>query len=184
MSRDASAVITRLSGEDLCEAADGFAGLLLDAVEGGASLGFLASLDRAGAAAWWRALAPAVEAGELMVWAVRGPDGIDGTISLAFERKANGRHRAEIVKLMVRRRARGRGLGRALLAAAESAAAAAGVTLLLLDTETGSAADHLYRAEGWTPYGLVPGYASDPGGILRDCSFFYKNLNSADQISG
>jgi ribosomal protein S18 acetylase RimI-like enzyme len=76
----------------------------------------------------------------------------------------------------VHRRARGRGLGRELLATAERAAAAHGLTLLLLDTETGSAADHLYRAAGWTCYGVVPGYAADPHGTPRDCSFFYKEL--------
>ncbi len=171
-----SHTITRLSGADLRDDAGGLADLLIDAVDGGASLGFLASLDRAAATTWWQALAPAVDTGDLVVWAVHGPAGVDGTISLAFERKANGRHRAEILKLMVRRGARGSGLGRALLAAAEGAAVRAEVTLLLLDTETGSPAEHLYRAAGWTPYGSVPGYATDPGGVLRDGSFFYKAL--------
>ena len=65
---------------------------------------------------------------------------------------------------------------RRLLATAEHAAAAHGLTLLLLDTETGSAADHLYRAAGWTRYGIVPHYAADPDGTPRDCSFYYKEL--------
>ena len=97
-----------------------------------------------------------------------------GTVSLALESRPNGRHRAEVVKLMVHPSARGRGLARALLATAEAAAAAAGADLLLLDTETDSSAEHLYRSAGWTRYGVVPGYAADPHGTLRDCSFFYK----------
>jgi hypothetical protein len=63
-----------------------------------------------------------------------------------------------------------------LEATAEDAAVRAGVTLLLLDTATGSAGDHLYRAAGWTRYGIVPGYASDPAGSLEDGSFYYKRV--------
>jgi ribosomal protein S18 acetylase RimI-like enzyme len=114
--------------------------------------------------------------GSLTVWVAHGPDGITGTVSLALERKPNGRHRAEIVKLMVHREARGQGLARALLTTAEQAAARAGATLLLLDTETDSAAERLYRTAGWTRYGIVPDYAADPDGSLQDCSFYYKRL--------
>jgi ribosomal protein S18 acetylase RimI-like enzyme len=168
--------ITRLSPDEFHDSVKGLADLLTDVVAGGASLGFLASLDQDEAAGWWSAQEPAVADGSLIVWAGRSPDGVDGTISLALERKANGLHRAEVAKLMVHRRARGQRLGRALLATAEQAAAEAGRTLLLLDTETASAAEHLYRSAGWTRYGIVPGYASDPHGALRDSTFFYKTL--------
>lgn len=156
------------------------AALLVDAVEGGASLGFLPPLGLREAAAWWDALAPAVEDGGLIVWAAAGPHGLTGTISLLPCDKANSRHRAEVLKLMVHREARGRGLGRELLAAAEQGAARAGCTLLLLDTETGSGAEFLYRAAGWTRFGVVPGYAvSAATGTPRDCSFFYKDISAA-----
>jgi len=69
-----------------------------------------------------------------------------------------------------------RGLGRALLRTAEQGAAAAGLTLLVLDTVAGSPADHLYGSAGWTRYGVVPGYAADPSGVLEDVSFYYKRL--------
>ncbi|WP_420160619.1 GNAT family N-acetyltransferase [Nocardiopsis sp. CNT-189] len=85
-------------------------------------------------------------------------------------------HRAEVVKPMVAPSARGRGLGRRLLEAAERYAAEAGATLLLLDTETGSAADRLYASAGWTGYGVVPDHTAEPGGALRDCTFFYKRI--------
>jgi ribosomal protein S18 acetylase RimI-like enzyme len=99
-----------------------------------------------------------------------------GTISLAFPDKPNSRHRAELVKLMVHRDARGRGLGRRLLATAEEAAAAAGITLLHLDTETDSPAEHLYRAAGWTRIGAIPDYAAAPDGVLRPTSIYFKKL--------
>ncbi|GAB2800364.1 GNAT family N-acetyltransferase [Actinoallomurus bryophytorum] len=168
--------ITRLSADALRDHIEGLAALLAESVAGGSSLGFLMPFDHDAAAAWWRTRQAAMADGGLLVWAAGGPGGVTGTVSLALESKPNGRHRGEIVKLMVRSDARGRGLARALLATAEDAALRAGVTLLLLDTATGSAADHLYGATGWTRYGIVPGYAADPAGSLEDCSFYYKNL--------
>ena len=168
--------ITRLTAADFAAHVPALAGLLVDAVAGGASVGFLAGLDEAAAVAWWQGRAAAVAGGSLGVWVADGPDGVIGTISLAYPDKPNARHRAEVVKLAVHRAARGRGLGRDLLATAEQAAAAAGITLLLLDTETGSAAERLYESAGWQRYGLVEDYAADPSGSLKDCSFLVKRL--------
>jgi len=184
--------LSRLSAADFPAAAADLAGLLADTVADGASLGFLSPFGHAEAAAWWTDRVPAVAGGSLLVWLARdaspassfsasplggvaadAPAAV-GTVSLALESRPNGRHRAEVVKLMVHPSARGRGLARALLATAEAAAAAVGADLLLLDTETDSSAEHLYRSAGWTRYGVVPGYAADPHGTLRDCSFFYK----------
>jgi GNAT superfamily N-acetyltransferase len=173
--------VRRLAPREFADAVPALADLLVDAVAGGASLGFLAPLGHAEAATWWQSKAAAVDAGDLVVWVAdsvvdaAGGD-CQGTVSLSFDRIANGRHRSHVSKLMVHRGARGRGLGRALLDTAEQAAAAAGSTLLLLDTETGSPAEHLYRRAGWTSYGVVPRYASDPSGALRDCTFFSKEL--------
>ncbi|MBJ3807178.1 GNAT family N-acetyltransferase [Streptomyces flavofungini] len=158
--------------------------LLVDAVDGGASVGFLAGLDRESAADWWRGRAADVTAGRVATWVVRanGGEGVGdagrviGTVSLAFAAKPNARHRAELVKLLVHREARGRGLGRSLLALAEREAARAGVTLLLLDTETDSPAETLYASAGWTRTGVVPDHAADPAGMLRPTTFLYKSL--------
>ncbi|MCF3135913.1 GNAT family N-acetyltransferase [Streptomyces olivochromogenes] len=159
--------------------AEELAELLVDTVAGGASVGFLAPLDRAEAAAWWEGRAAAVAAGQLAVWVARGEDGrVAGTVSLAFPDKPNSRHRAELVKLMVHRSGRGRGLGRGLLATAEEAAAAAGITLLHLDTETGSPAEHLYRSADWTRVGDIPDYAASPAGVLRPTALYYKHLGT------
>ncbi|MGX1315949.1 GNAT superfamily N-acetyltransferase [Streptomyces calvus] len=153
--------------------------LLADTVAGGASVGFLAPLDHAAAVAWWRERSEAVAAGRLAVWAAyEEPGRVLGTVSLALQDKPNSAHRAELVKLMVHRAARGRGLGRGLLAVAEEQAAARGITLLHLDTETGSPAEHLYRSSGWTPAGTVPDYAADPAGVLRPTTIYYKRLGA------
>ncbi|MEU6391753.1 GNAT family N-acetyltransferase [Streptomyces sp. NPDC046939] len=151
--------------------------LLADTVNEGSSLGFLDGLTPSSAADWWRARTPAVERGELTVWAAVDAHAgrCVGTVSLARSDKATGRHRAEVIKLMVHSAARGKGLARALLATVERAAAEAGVSLLVLDTETGSPAETLYRAEGWTEAGVIPDYAADPAGTLRPTTVFYKH---------
>ncbi|WP_030248522.1 GNAT family N-acetyltransferase [Streptomyces sp. NRRL S-455] len=166
----------RLDETLLLEYAGGLAGLLTETVNGGASVGFLAPLGRAEALAWWEQRAADVAAGRLAVWAAHDGHRVLGTVSLAFPDKANSRHRAELVKLMVRPDARGRGLGRRLLATAEDAAASAGVTLLHLDTETGSPAERLYRSAGWTPIGAIPDYAASPAGELRPTTIYYKQV--------
>ncbi|MFF4248688.1 GNAT family N-acetyltransferase [Streptomyces sp. NPDC001822] len=175
--------IVSVSGPELVTYADELATLLIEAVEGGASVGFLAPLERTSAAAWWRERAAAVESGSQQVWIARDDTQVVGTISLARTALPNAAHRAEVAKLVVRPSARGRGIGRALLAAVEEWAAAAGLTLLVLDTETGSDAERLYRSEGWTPCGSVPDYAADPYGALRATTFYYRALGRPE-VSG
>ncbi|MGH4036080.1 GNAT family N-acetyltransferase [Actinomycetota bacterium Odt1-20B] len=167
---------TRLTATELGTCADELAELLTDAVDGGASVGFLAPFGRAAAAAWWRSLGPSVEQGLRDLWVARTDGRLLGSIGLAYADKPNSRHRAEVFKLIVHREARGQGLGRALLAHAERAAADAGVTLLLLDTETDSPAELLYRSAGWAEVGVVPDHAADPAGVLRPTTFLYKRV--------
>ncbi|GHH28210.1 N-acetyltransferase [Streptomyces rubradiris] len=169
--------IERWNGDRIRARADGLAALLTDTVAAGASVGFLAPLGHTEAVAWWRERAAAAAAGRLAVWAaLDATDRVTGTVSLDFPGKPNSRHRAELVKLMVHRCARGRGLGRRLLTTAERAAAADGRTLLHLDTETGSPAERLYRSAGWTEAGTLPDYAASPAGELRPTTLYYKRL--------
>ena len=172
-------IVTRLDHAQLLAHVDELAELLSSVVDGGASVGFLAPLDRTAAAAWWKGRADAVAAGQLAVWSAHDGHRTLGTVSLAFPDKPNSRHRAELVKLMVHRDARGQGLGRRLLVTAEEAAAAAGVTLLHLDTETDSPAEYLYGTAGWTRAGVIPDYAADPAGVLRPTTLYYKHLVAA-----
>ncbi|MFJ6015646.1 GNAT family N-acetyltransferase [Streptomyces sp. NPDC092952] len=169
--------IAPVSGPELITYADELAALLMDAVADGASVGFLAPLDRTAAAAWWRERAGSVEGGPLRIWIARDGERIAGTISLARATLPNARHRAEVAKLMVRGSARGRGLGRTLLDTVERSAADAGISLLVLDTESGSPAERLYRAAGWTESGSIPNYAADPAGALRPTTLYYKEID-------
>lgn len=168
--------VSRLGGPELLASVEELADLLTDTVAGGASIGFLAPLDRAEAVDWWRERAAAVSRGGLAVWVARAGGRVIGTVSLAFPDKPNSRHRAELVKLMVHRDGRGQGLGRGLLTTAEQAAVAAGITLLHLDTETDSPAETLYRSAGWIRLGAIPDYAAAPTGTLRPTTIFYKQV--------
>lgn len=173
---------TRLAPAEFPAYVDALGALLADVVQGGSSLGFLHGLTPDEAATWWRdCVGPSVERGGTAVWVALDTDEAGrshciGTISLAFTEKPNGRHRAEVVKLMVHGGTRGTGLGRTLLATAERAAAEAGVTLLVLDTETGSPAESFYRKAGWGEVGVIPDYAADPAGVLHPTTLFCKRL--------
>ncbi|MET9620690.1 GNAT family N-acetyltransferase [Streptomyces sp. NPDC006464] len=179
----APARIERLPAARIREhAADGLAALLVDAVDGGASLGFLAPLDPAEAVGWWLAVAEETERGARTVWTAHGPgDVVLGAVTLVRGDKANGRHRGEIARLIVHRAARGQGLGGRLLAAAEEHAAGEGLTLLVLDTQTDSPAERLYRRAGWTAAGTIPDFAADPAGTLRPTTLYYKQLGTLPQ---
>ncbi|MEU6017989.1 GNAT family N-acetyltransferase [Streptomyces sp. NPDC047515] len=179
--------IVPVSGPELITYADELAALLVETVNGGSSVGFLAPLERDTAAAWWRERAGAVDTGHLRVWIARDGERVTGTIGLVRAPLPNARHRAEVAKLMVRPSARGQGLGRSLLAAAERSAADSGITLLVLDTESGSPAERLYRSAGWTECGTIPDYAADPAGVLKPTTLYYKSVGfvpkSSDQAA-
>jgi GNAT superfamily N-acetyltransferase len=152
------------------------AAVLVDAVEHGASVHFMAGLTTEDARGFWRSQLPGIAAGEKVL--LVGEDGsrLVGTVMLVFAPQPNAPHRAEIGKMLVHSSLRRRGIGRSLLAAAEDAARAAGRTLLLLDTETGGAGDLLYRSRGWIEIGTVPGHAFKTDGRLAPTTLFYKWL--------
>jgi ribosomal protein S18 acetylase RimI-like enzyme len=149
---------------------EGLALLLLDATAAGASVGFLDSTTLEEATEWWRATIGKAA----IVLVARDEDGIAGTLQLRPASMPNQRHRADIAKLLVHRRARGKGLGRMLMEEIERRARSAGFTLLTLDTKRGDAAESLYRRAGWTEVGVIPGYALNPDGSFCDTVIFYK----------
>jgi ribosomal protein S18 acetylase RimI-like enzyme len=167
-------VITRATAVPAEELAD----VLVDAVESGASVGFLAGLDRAEAVAWWSRLSQAVADGTLLLWVAEVDGRVVGTVQVRLAALPNARHRAELAKLLVHRSARGRGVGRELMRAAERGAADAGVALLVLDTETGSPAEGIYTSMGWTTVGVIPDYALDPEGKLSPTTILYKVITA------
>jgi GNAT superfamily N-acetyltransferase len=151
--------------------------LLVDSVEGGASVGFVWPMTRAKAETWWEDTLASHALGERLIFAAQAPGRLDGTVQLIPSPKENQAFRADLTKLLVHRRARRQGLGALLMRAAEDEARRMGRTLLTLDTETGSAAERLYARLGWTKYGEVPAYATSPDNRSRDAvSFFYKVL--------
>jgi GNAT superfamily N-acetyltransferase len=150
--------------------------VLIDCVEGGASVSFMLPIARATAIAFWRSVAAGVDRGErILVIAENTAGHIIGTVQIILAQAENQPHRADIAKMLVHRRARRHGVGAALLAAAETAALRAGKTLLVLDTASGDA-ERLYAKLGWQRCGVIPGYALLPGGGLCDTTFFYRAL--------
>lgn len=157
--------------------------LLVDAVESGAAVSFLASLTPERAAEWWRATLAAARPGAIFLVA-RDGEGIAGTVQLHPAWAPNQPHRAEIAKLLVHRRCRRTGLGTRLMEAVEAAARDAGFTLLTLDAKRGEPAERLYRNRGWIAAGTIPGYALDPDGTPHDAVLLYKPLVSRDRSPG
>lgn len=150
--------------------------VLIDCVEGGASVSFMAPLTRERARTFWRRVAAAANAGDRAVLVAEDGHGICGTVQLIFDLPENQPHRADLAKMLVHRRVRRQGVGEALLRAAESEALASRRTLLVLDTVTGSAADRLYTRMGWVRVGEIPDYALMPDGAPCPTTYFYRRL--------
>jgi GNAT superfamily N-acetyltransferase len=155
---------------------DGLAGLLIDCVEGGASVSFMHPLSRERAVTFWRRVAHGVAAGERALLVAEDGQGLCGTVQLVFDLPENQPHRADLAKILVHRRARRQGLGAALMRAAEATARDCGKTLLVLDAVTGGDAARLYERLGWTRVGDIPGYALMPRGGLCSTTVYYRNL--------
>lgn len=151
--------------------------LLVDAVESGAAVSFLAPLTLAAAEDWWRrTLSTAHSRAVFLV--TRDAEGIAGAVQLHPAWAPNQPHRGEISKLLVHRRCRRAGLGARLMEAVEAAARDAGFRLLTLDAKRDEAAERLYRRLGWTPVGTIPRYALDADGRTpHDAVIFYKELD-------
>ena len=154
--------------------------VLRDAVDSGASVGFLPPLRTETAAAYWRTVVAALQAGpRVLLVARRADDGaIVGTAQLEPSEKDNGRHRAEVSKVLVLRAARRQGVGASLMQALEAHARRLGRTTLVLDTREGDSAEALYASAGWLRVGVIPRYAERAGGGLDGSAFYYKLLDS------
>jgi GNAT superfamily N-acetyltransferase len=156
---------------------DALAGVLIDCVEGGASVSFMHPLTRERATAFWRRVADGVAAGARALLVAEDAQGLCGTVQLVFDLPENQPHRADLAKMLVHRRARREGLGEALIRAAEATARECGKTLLVLDAVTGGDAARLYERLGWIRVGDIPGYALFPRGGLCSTTVFYRNLD-------
>jgi ribosomal protein S18 acetylase RimI-like enzyme len=158
--------------------------LMRDAVLGGASIGFILPFEPGEIEAYWRGALAALREGDRLLLAAFEGEALIGSVQLALEPRANGRHRGEVMKLMVLRSHRSRGVGRALMVALLEAAEASGRTLLLLDVRADDPAERLYRGLGFVPFGRVPCHARNPDGQLAPTAFCYLSLASGGGSPG
>lgn len=164
--------LNRVSGTEIEELAD----VLIDCVEGGASVSFMLPLSRERAVSFWRKVAEGVAAGNRVLIVAEDAQGLCGTVQLIFDLPENQPHRGDLAKMLVRRRARRQGLGAALMRAAEAAAMECGKTLLVLDTVTDGDASRLYERLGWVRVGEIPEYALFPNGGFCGTTVYYRRI--------
>lgn len=161
--------VTALTDRDLDELTD----LLVAVVEQGASVGFLPPLDPSEARAYWQ---KAIQADNVVFLVARRDAAIVGTVQLEYSTKENGRHRAEVNKLLVHPDAQRMGIGRKLMTELEAIAAENGWTTLHLDTREGDISNNVYQSLGWIQAGIIPRWAESANGSLDGTVFYYKLL--------
>ena len=173
---DTAFSLRRLGADETRAAVPALAAVLLDCVQGGASVSFMADMTRDEAEAFWRGVAEAAAADGRAVLVAEDDAGLLGVVEVIPAGAPNQPHRADIAKMLVHRRARRRGVGEALMRAAEAAARDMGKTLLTLDTVTGGVAERLYARLGWVAVGSIPDFALMPDGEPCATTVFYKAL--------
>ncbi|CAJ6087826.1 acetyltransferase [Burkholderia pseudomallei] len=155
--------VRRIGPDEAAACVDALSDVLIDCVEGGASVNFMAPLARDKARAFWREAAEGVARGERTLFVAEDADGrIVGTVQMITRQPENQPHRADVAKMLVHRDARRRGVAQRLLA--------------VLDTVTGGDAERLYARAGWQRVGVVPDYALMPDGAPCATTFFYKQI--------
>jgi GNAT superfamily N-acetyltransferase len=150
--------------------------VLLDCVQGGASVSFMASLSKADAECFFESVLQSLQKGERILLAAFIGAELVGTVQVFLATPPNQPHRADIAKLLVARSARGQGVASRLMLGAEETSRRAGKSLLVLDTVTGGQAERLYTRLGWTRAGVIPNYALFPDGRFCDTTIFWKQI--------
>ena len=168
--------VRRVGPNEAAACVEALADVLVDCVEGGASVSFMWPLPRERALAFWRGVAEGVARGERVLLIAEDAEGIVGTVQLITGLPDNQPHRADVAKMLVHRRARRRGIAQRLMAAVDDEARAERRTVLVLDTVTGGDAERLYERAGWQRVGTVPNYALMPDGRFCGTTFFHKQL--------
>ena len=170
--------VRRLEAEELRAHLDGLAAVLVDCVEGGASVSYMAPFSHEQAREAFEAFGAEVDQRRRLILAAFAGEEIVGTVQVNLATPPNQPHRGEIAKLLVHRSVRRRGVAQLLMERAEQEALSEGKTLLVLDTVTGDAAERLYERLGWTRVGVIPSYALYPDGRLCDTTVFWKALRA------
>jgi len=170
--------IRQLTAEEALTYLEPLASVLIDCVEGGASVHFMPPLSQATAEKFFAKSVADVERGERILLAAFSDSELVGTVQVQIAMPPNQAHRAEIAKLLVHRSARHQGVATLLMERAEEETRLAGKTLLVLDTATGGSAERLYARLGWTPVGVIPNFALLPDGSPCGTTIFWKQLST------
>ncbi len=169
--------IRRIYANETSACIEGLADVLIDCVEGGASVSFMLPISRETALTFWRNVAESVTRGErALLIAEDGSGDIVGTVQVILAQPENQPHRADVAKMLVHRKARRRGVAQRLMRAVENAAREEGKSVLVLDTVTDGDAERLYQRAGWQRVGVVPKYALMPDGAFCATTFYYKHV--------
>ena len=172
----ADATIRLLAADEGLRRLPALIALLRDAVDSGASLGFLPPLTDTQAASFWQSTLREVSA-DTRAMIVAEVDGkIVGSVQIHPASQANAAHRAELQKLFVLRSHRRQGLAQALMTAVETESARRGRSLVVLDTKVGDEAELLYQKLGYLRGGEIPGYAQQADGMLAATAIYYKQI--------
>lgn len=169
--------IRRLSAAEGRQYLGALADVLVDCVEGGASVSFISPFSKDAAESFFRKAIDEVEQGNRILLAAFAGSELVGTVQIITATPPNQPHRADVAKLLVLRSARAHGVGQRLMEHVEEVSRSVGKTLLVLDTVTGDAGERLYRRLGWTAAGVIPDYALYPDGRFCDTTVFWKKLS-------
>lgn len=156
----------------------GLVALLQDAVQHGASVGFLAPLTAQAALEYWLGVIRSISDTGRMIWIALYNNTVVGTVQLVPCMWENGRHRAQVQQLFVLHSIRRMGLASRLMHQLEQDASTQGIRTLHLDTECGSQAEAFYQRMGYTRSGAIPDYSLTSQGQPSDGCIYYKSLNS------
>jgi GNAT superfamily N-acetyltransferase len=169
--------VRRVGANEVAACVESLADVLIDCVEGGASVSFMLPIARDKAVEFWRRVADGVVNGERVLLVAEEANGqIVGTVQMITAQPENQPHRADIAKMLVHRRARRSGVGQRLMDEVERVAREERKSVLVLDTVTGGEAERLYQRAGWQRVGDVPNYALMPSGEFCGTTFYCKQL--------
>lgn len=158
--------------------------VLQECVKDGASVGFIDPTDRPAIDRFWQEKIDSLARRDCDLFIALDNGTAAGTVMVNYCATPNGRHRAEITKLLVHPQARRQGIARALMMQAEQLAWEKGLVLLVLDTRSGDVASDLYRSLGWQSAGSIPFYAQSVENTLDSTTYMYKvNENAKAAIA-
>src|SRR3954452_6274111 len=98
--------VGRLDGEELRARLDGLGAVLVDCVEGGASVNYMAPFSHEQARDAFEGFGAEAEQGHRLILAAFDREELVGTVQVILAMPPNQAHRGDIAKLLVRRSAR------------------------------------------------------------------------------